>query len=307
MTNLGRQWLTLRYRLLDALLDESELQAPDPEDLAPLTEADLIADLDGRHSVTRFLNFYSRRGLETAAERLGLFPLLRRRGFKPRLQLQLTDPMRQLLRIYDGEVKPEKLLVEFAPHVEERTIRRDVLGDRRFRCLVVEWLLLQDPRQRFTAARPRLPGQEHPGLRAGGEAGEMILLIAARLRCDAVVTAPRHYHNGLLYQRRMRFIDPARQAEFIALERAVGHLPLAEASWAVALGCVAYRDGRPYTWPAADMIFPFADVLDEYVDGQRYRREVREHLRTAAFKLDEACFRREYAKVQRGAASVPPT
>jgi hypothetical protein len=293
---LGKQWLTLRYRVLDSLLSTSDLQAPDPEELEPLRQDEIYAELNREGGGGRFLGFYSRKGLVTAAEYLGFFDTLRKRGFDPLLMVDTKDANRHALRIYDGSPEPERLLIESAVRVDDLILNIPGLGDRRWRCLVMDWLLLQCPEGSFAPGRPRFPGQSYPGLGVGYEVGEMIMLIAARLECEALVSTPRHYHNGVLYGRRLRFTEPLRQAEMLALERDLSHLTLAERSWAVELGCVWDAAGQEFRWPAAQMIFPFAEPIDRYIEGPEYQHDVRRLFTGMSFELDRTRFEAEYPK-----------
>jgi acetoin utilization deacetylase AcuC-like enzyme len=133
-----------------------------------LSEEDLAGLVPGALRPTRFLSLFSRHGVELMLERAQILPLLRARGFR-RLRVELVpesqpaDP-----RGLDAGDDSATLRIVCEDRGEERLVE---LRARRGRGVVpglelvaIEWLLLQNPRESFSERRPRLPGQEHPGL-----------------------------------------------------------------------------------------------------------------------------------------------
>lgn len=293
--SLSSDLRALRFRYLNMQLRDFELQAPDPEELGPLTESEVIGDLTGKHA-QRFLSYFSRRGLVRLGLKFGIIQSLRERGFVPHMKLVTTDPQQHLLRLYDGfEEKPEHLILEVAAHLETSMPKPALhLPAGRYSFLVVDWLLLQNPRDSFSATRPRLPGQQFPGLRIGQDIGEVITLIGERLKQDGVLTFPNHYHNGLLYSRKMMFANPKYQAELMALGRDLSSLNFAERSWAIELGCIEDAAGKPYTWQGTEMIFPISASLREHFNGPGYRAAVEHALEKLHYRLDMDKFVRLY-------------
>ncbi len=291
-----REWLSLRYRFLASQLSNLDLQAPDPEDLTPLEEEDLLKDLRGDMTSSRYLGFFTRRGLINLVDHLGLIDRLRKRGFTPHLDLRTGDADRQLLRVYDGaEHVPSRLLVEAAARIDMIQVHTEPDKEPgRYRMLVIDWLLLQNPKAEFSGYRPRLPGQNYPGLRLGAEIGEIFILIAMRLHCDGVLATPQYYHNGVLYSRKLRCLEPERQGELWALERDLSSLSLAEQSWAIDMGCVEDTAGEIYRWPAPPMLFPFNEELADYISGKPYRERMTRARDTRFFQLDMDRFERSY-------------
>ena len=129
--------------------------------------------------------------------------------------------------------------------------KRRVLG---VEVLYVHWLSLRNPRAQFSALRPRLPGQEVPGLGLAREIGELLALMARRLDLAAVVFRPAYFHTAYPGRHNFSFVDAARQGRFEALVRDLAPLSLLEAANAVAEGRVLL-DGKPYAWEADDMAF----------------------------------------------------
>ncbi len=250
-------------------LSLSELHE-DPEEL---TEEAILDDLmqpsRRRH---HFLGFYSGQGGRLAMERYGFFKLLRQKGFDPQLTADLSDPDRQQLRIYDGTDDPEHLLIRLEagfrqlrlPHGED------------CRMLFIQWLMMQDPRREFSAERPRLPDQGHPGLGLFLYFGHLLKLMAVRLHCDGLMNHPAHFHNGVLYGKVMHFVDPEVEGWFQALRRDLGGLYLAAATRAVDDGRVVNAAGDPVTWQGVPQVMPITLQVHTWFDSPEYQDAVAE-------------------------------
>jgi acetoin utilization deacetylase AcuC-like enzyme len=223
--------LTLRrYRKLARRLDPALLTGDDDPGL--IREEDIYPGFAAPSRL--FLGYYSAAGLELALERYGLFDRLRDRGFTDLSFSAVTeDPARQRLRIANNPASgggPE-VLVELQVHRD-----RGAVVDAEM--LAVDWLLLQDPRRPFSAAAPRLPGQKHPGLGLLMEVVGLLVIACERLGLDGLVVVPSHYHLAVQWRKRLRFVDPAAEGRFIALQAALAGMTLAAAAAALSGGRV---------------------------------------------------------------------
>jgi hypothetical protein len=144
--------------------------------------------------------------------------------------------------------------------------------------LYVHWLSLRHPRAQFSLLRPRLPGQELPGLGLARETGEMLALMALRLGLAGVVYRPAHYHTAFAGRHHFSFVDAERQGRFEALVRDLGGLSLLESTRAVDDGRV-WLDGKPYAWEPDEMVLWLQEPPDE-------RGEVALERERARFTLD---------------------
>lgn len=201
-----------------------------------LSEADFPELYGGKKAEPRLLNFYTREGLEYALERYGILPFVRRLGFTD-LRIEL-EPTRMRLLSHDA--------VLF-----ELEVDRQRLDDSEV--LFVNWLSLRNPRAQFSAKRPKLPGQDVPGLGLAQEATALLAIMAERLRLDGVAFRPSWFHMAYAARHASRFIEAKRQGRFEALVRDLRNLSLLDATRAVAEGRVML-DGKPYSWEADPMV-----------------------------------------------------
>jgi hypothetical protein len=222
------------------------------------------------HRPRRLLGYYSVQGMELALERAGMLDRLRSLGFpSPTLEFDLDNPAGDTVRLY-GDAERTELLIESRVRIDRATVPGIAL-------LRIEWLLMQNPRARFTAQRPRLPGQKHPGL--GLLADVMALLIVAcdRLQLDGVLFVPAHFNTASQGRKYLRFLEPADEAFLRGLEQALHGLPLSEATHSVEQRRVVdARTGRAVAWRSMPMVYPVTDRLRDRVTGEEYERKVAE-------------------------------
>ncbi|MCA9616310.1 MAG: hypothetical protein KC586_26320, partial [Myxococcales bacterium] len=245
MTRYARKYRRIARKLSRLELMETSMSTFD--DLG-----DPRALVEGR-SARRFLDFYGDEGLRTAFERYGLFAAARERGYGDLDVMTKADDDRHTLWITaSNEVLDDRVvLVELAVR-RDRLVPDDRCGlDRPFDVLTVDWLSLRHPLARFTVDRPRLPGQEFPGLGLGELVLELLYRATERLRLDGLLTVAEYFHNAVLYRRELSFFDPEAGGTCVALEDALlgrERLSLSQASWAVDWGCVHDEHDAPIAW-----------------------------------------------------------
>jgi acetoin utilization deacetylase AcuC-like enzyme len=224
----------------------ARLSFADLGDTGDLTTADVEEALGLSPSRQRLLlGFYTASGMELALHRYGVLQQLGRLGYADfRVEFDhggAGDRLR-LFGTSDGQVH---VLVEAV--LEKRRCREVPV-------LYINWLSLRNPRTHFSERRPRLPGQEVPGLGMAREAGTMLALMAVRLGLAGVAFRPSHYHLAYSSRSAFAFAEPERQGRFLAMVRDLAHLSLLEATTAVAEGRVLL-DGAPYVWEADEMVY----------------------------------------------------
>jgi hypothetical protein len=243
---------------------------------APPRESEVLFELAGENPENRLFGRYDASEVRERLAASGLLQGLAVRGYPdPALTLSCADPSDQRICLHAGEASRDRLLMEarlqlslfhprhpIGPFTEEST----------FRMLVIHWLVLSDPGKGFSADRPRLPGQERPGL---GLLDEMLSLLKAfsrELSVDGVLDVPDHFHTALFYSRAFRYLDPEAEGRFRAIARDLEGVPLALASDAIREGCLVDRaTGAPMAWPAAEQVMAVRGPLRRYLRSREYR------------------------------------
>jgi hypothetical protein len=232
--------LRARFRRVSRQMNEETLRGS-----LEITEEDLQSDLRLKTSeVPKVLGFYTPQGLEYGLFRYGILPFLERVGYRNlRVEVRPTGAGDEAC-VYGWAEGQRHALIQCV-------LSRVWLGaDQQ---LFVNWLSLRNPRAHFSDVRPRLPGQEVPGLGLAREMGEILARMARRLGLAGVAFRPAWYHLAVIASSRFRFHDPARQGRFEALVRDLRGLTLLQATEAVAARRV-WKDGQPYMWEADEMV-----------------------------------------------------
>ena len=261
-----------RYRRIRSELHPSEMTAEPSGFTWRLTEDDLVGVLPDAPRRTRFLSHFSQHGLELLLERFGLLDQLRLRDFHhPTVEIDLTGSVGDTLRIFSEPDKRE-LLVELRVNRSTRVVESCEV-------LVIEWLLLQNPRAHFGPYRRPLPGQKHPGLSLLKEVFGTLVMMAEMLELDGLYYVPSSYHVAIQSRRRVQFLKPEDEALMKALDVLFSGVPLAEASNLIADGRVVDNaTGTVLQWQGYPMVLAVSDALKKRVSGEEYKARVGETL-----------------------------
>lgn len=259
-------------------------------------DSELLMQLGGEDSAGgKFLDFYTRDGIEYAMEQYGFFDLLREKGFDDfLLSVDTVNKERHIVRLHYKDREPEHLLIELAAHLCEldyerfesnadgfkfqRTKKKN--RERYFKGIHIDWLLMQNPKEEFGDHLPAMPGQNYPGLGLFRWFGEILRLTAMRLKCDLIINHPERFHNAHLYGKVMKFIDPHEEGRFRALERDLDALPLVKATRALEEKRVVYRDSeKECSWgggeqPVGMQILGITPPVIQYFLHQNYLHKV---------------------------------
>ncbi|MBI5500729.1 MAG: hypothetical protein HY907_10845 [Deltaproteobacteria bacterium] len=243
------------------------------------TPQDVDEVLPRRGRGAMLFDFYSPEAVEEALDRYGVTPKLHARGFgETAVELETADPEHQVVRVRGRKDGHTYLLGEAFLHTGVWTTTApfaERLRNREVPLLFIQWLRLQDPTRPFGPDRPRLPGQDHPGLGVGREVVRMFLGMAERLHLGGIASCPEFAHNAVLYETVFRFFDPAVQGRFDALRDACAGLTLAELAWAVETERVVEDStGTPVRWSRDEMICPTGDALREHLESREYRERM---------------------------------
>ena len=151
--------------------------------------------------------------------------------------------------------------------------------------LRVEWLLLQNPRGEFTADRPRLPGQAHPGLGMSQDISALFVLACDRLQLDGLLFVPAHYHTASQGRKSLRFLSPVaegvpRRARGPPWPPPLGGHPRSPRS-----GWWTRPRASPSAWRPSPMVMAVTDRLRALIEGEEYERQVAEEAAHHAFRV----------------------
>jgi len=242
---------------------------------APL-DSELLFDLTGENPENRLFGRYGPAELQDRLVASGLLAGLSERGYPdPVLRLSCADPSDQRICLYAGEETRERLLLEarlqLAPFHPRRPIGPFTEASS-FRMLVINWLVLSSPDGTFTVDRPRLPGQEKPGLGLLNTTIALLKALSRELSVDGVLDVPDHFHTALFYSRAFRYLDPEAEGRFLAIARDLSGIPLTLASDAVREGCLIDRTtGASISWPTAEQVLTLRGPLRRFLRSPSYR------------------------------------
>jgi acetoin utilization deacetylase AcuC-like enzyme len=271
-----------RFHRLDAVLETASLAAEKDDGLAfTLSEEDLAGVHPGLARETRFLGLFTRHGVEVLLEGFGLLEQIRARGYRHlRVDVDLAEGAGHTLRVFCHDTRNVELLVE----LRARRSRREIPDHE---VLVVEWLLLQHPRSAFTAERPALPGQQHPGLGLLADMLGLLTVVCERHHLDGIFFTVSHYHLALQSRRHLRFLRPDDQARVEALVKALEGIPLAEATRRVEAGeLVNALTDEPIGWDPAALVLPVSERLKALLDDPARETALQAARELHSYRLD---------------------
>ncbi len=261
---------------LRRLLGLRRPRSPRPRQGIAPTESEILFELEGRNPENRLFGRFAPADVMDRLAQAGILEGLRARGFAdPTLVLSCEEPADQRVKLFAGRVTPDRLLLEARLHLalfHPPQALGPIGPDSALRMLLIDWLVLSDPDRGFTVGRPRLPGQQRPGL---GLLLPCLLLLrdfARELLLDGVLDVPDHYHTALFYSRRMHFLDPEAEGRFLAVARDLRGVPLALASEAIREGClVDPGSGEAIPWQPAAQAMAVRGPLRAWFHSREYK------------------------------------
>ena len=239
-----------------------------------------------------FLDTFSPEVILEIMNRAGLAEHLRSNGFtKTVLEIKKTDGGIHDLKIYYDKPAPEHLLIDIRlsriTYMPEEQHVSGVIKERRFNVIAVEWLTLQNPKLAFTAERPRLPGQTFPGLGGIQYVITLMEMFAVDLGIEAIVDVPENFHAAVMYSKRFKFMDPAREGMLRGVLRDLGSYALNDLSWGFITGTIRNtRTGKPVMFGPSEQVLPLAESLSRYFASREYLKRVEDTMNSDRYGLD---------------------
>jgi len=239
-------------------------------------ESEILFELAGENPENRLFGRFDAAEVREHLAAAGILSGLAGKGYpEPALSLSCAEPSDQRICLYAGEESRDRLLMEARFQLSQFHPRRPIgpfTEESSFRMLVIHWLVLSDPDGEFTVDRPRLPGQERPGLGLLDEILALLKTFSRELAVDGVLDVPDHFHTAVFYSRAFRYLDPVAEGRFLAIARDLDGVPLALASDAIREGCLVDRStGAPMEWPVAEQVMAVRGSLRRYLRSGEYR------------------------------------
>lgn len=267
----------------------------------PPSDAEILFELAGENPANLLFGRFGPEEIRSRLGRAGILTALAGRGYPdPLVVLECADPAEQRLFLYADRPARDRLLVEVRIELRGFRPKRPIgpfTEESALRMLIIQWILLADPDRDFSPARPRLPGQDRPGLGLLSPFLSLLKEFAREMGQDGVLDVPHHYHAALFYSAMFRFLDPEVEGRFLAMRRDLRGVPLALASEAVEDECL--RDaatGGPVPWTPAEQVLPVRSALRRYFRSEWYRAHRDRAFAAARFLVDWDAYRARLAK-----------
>jgi len=274
-----------------------------------LSEEELRAELQKVPANDLFLGRYTEEDIKAALARSGILDRLAGRGY-PDLQIEVStrEVYNHRLYVYTGARDYDHILIELRLREGLFRPRRQFLPECELApmpMILVDWLMLQDPRRGFDPARPALPEQRHPGLGILRQLIPLVMEVVRDSGRQGVLDVPEHYHGALFYSRWFNFFNPEMGGRFQAMRRDLGAFPLQQISRGFEFNCIVDRTaGEVEKWSPGEQILPLGEKLLQYYRHPRYA-ELRDRARAGhRYELDLAKLARKVAEEEGGRAGL---
>ncbi len=261
-----------------------------------LSEAELMRQLNEKKGYSLYLGVFTKEEVERVLRRSHISQQLYKIGFTDLLlDINTDDPHRHILRVYFGKKDKSHLLIEII--LSESIFKPKIMYLPSFKygsynMMVIEWLILQNPLSQFTKEKAQLPDQQYPGLGIARQVADMLIKVATYLHKDGILNFPQYYHNAVIYSELFKFYNPYMHGILKALEKSLSKYTLADAAYAMSLGCVKnLKDGEIFKWKAEELILPLSGELKRYFESKEYGNILNNTMKEYSFDIDLALYR----------------
>lgn len=254
-----------------------------------------------------FFGLYDEKRILDKLKKVGMTEILYRKGYR-NLRIQISKQDNYTSRLYvdsadisDNETRLIELIVREGIFRPKQSFVPGFDFKEGLSMLLIEWLALQDPKASFSADRPRLPGQQHPGLGGLKNMQEILYSFGRSLGKDAIIDIPEYYHAAVIYSRmyseiysrKYSFFSPVDAGKLHAIMRDFSGVPLAEVSFAVTFDCLLdARTGKRVQWKPSEQIYPISDKMYRYFEKKEYKEILEKTMNELSFTMDWERYRR---------------
>jgi hypothetical protein len=247
-----------------------------------------------------FMGRYDENQLMDMLDKVGMIAILHRKGYR-NLLVSIHKQDDYTSRLYVNFDSPDKDTRLIEAIVREGIFRpkRNFIDSYDFSgglsMLLIEWLALQDPKARFDPDKPRLPGQQYPGLGGLKNMQELLYGLGKSSGKDSIIDVPEFFHSAAIYSRlyseiysvKYSFFSPIDSGIMQAMLRDLKGKPLADISFAVSFDCLKdARTGKPAKWRTSEQIYPISKMLKRYVEDEAYKNLAIRAMNEHSFAID---------------------
>jgi len=249
-----------------------------------LTDDELLDELRKAPKQDLYLGRYTEADVKEILARHGIINKLNGMGFDNiHVEIRTDEVYTHRLYVYYDQKDYDHILIElrlregvFRPR--EQFVPELVIGP--LPMIMVDWLMLQNPKKEFSDRRPALREQRHPGLGLLNTLIPIIVETARETGRAGILDTPEHYHGALFYSRFYRFFNPDVEGRFLAMQRDLAAIPLHTISQGIYHDCLKNTSTGQYEkWGPGEQILPVSAELTGYFRHHKYME-----IRDAAFQ-----------------------
>ncbi|KAH0788895.1 hypothetical protein GPJ56_007190 [Histomonas meleagridis] len=281
-----------KIRLRERLTSLVDYVVPDfkPDDIIFDSDMEIDSAFGSQRGGTKFLDLYTAQDITGFIQNSKLGELLSQGPFKDwYIELDLSDcfvhyAYMRLKSLPEKEKFIGFLIAQKGPLRLKSAGQNETPGQKivhsklpeDLNMLNIRWFALQNPFAKFSAKRPRLPGQNYPGTGLAREAYNLLVTLSKSAKRDGILNVPEHFHNAFLYENFL-FLDPDDQGMFEKmsedLNKDINERGLAAVSWAIYFGFLRC-DEEVAKWGQYEQVLPLSAKLERYFQSTDYKNEV---------------------------------
>ncbi len=259
------------------------------------------AEKNNFFSANLFMGLYDEKQIMEKLEKVGIINILQQKGFRDILvSIDRQDGYTSRLYVNFRAIAEKTRLIEVIVREGYFKPKQNFIPSYEFTgglpMLLIEWLSLQDPRAVFTPDKPRLPGQQYPGLGGLKNMQELLYKLGKSSGKDAIIDIPEYFHTAVIYSSlysriysaTYAFFSPVDAGIMLAMKRDLcGEMPLADISFAATVDClVNATTGEPVQWRPSEQVYPISQKLKSYTEDNRYKEIARATMNNHSFSIN---------------------
>jgi hypothetical protein len=266
-----------------------------------LSDDELLSELSKLPGLDLFLGRYTMEEIEERLRQRGILDKLATAGY-PDVKVEVNTDLvyNHRLYVHTGVRDYDHILIELRLREGMFEPKTQFIPEVRVGALsmiMVDYLLLQNPKAGFHPGRPALPQQNYPGLGILKDMIPMVIEVVRESGRAGVLDVPEHYHGALFYSKWFKFINPAMDGKFRAMRRDLGSHPLNVVSVCVFNECLKnLATGECEKWAPGEQVLPISDLMLDYYGHPRYNEMSERAFTENRYDLDLERYERKVAE-----------